>query len=569
LLTDVEIVERAMNAENSDKFLRLCQGDLSMHGGDHSRADEALIQFLCFYTPDNRQVARLFMMSKLAERDKAQRTDYVPRTIAYARTKLAQDLPPPVDATAIVERARAVAAAPAPALSTSAVDSPPPAPVPVVPVVFPPGLIGEIATYVLAAATRPVPEIALATAIATVAGIVGRNYNCSSPPTGLNQYILLLAKTGTGKESIQSSIDRLFAEVQKTVPSADRFLGPARFASGQALVKQFQNQPCFVSILGEFGDTLKQVTSQRANSAERALIQNLKDVYHKSGWNQMLRSTVHSDKDKNTANVHAPALTILGETAPEPFFAGLNEELIDGGFLPRFLVIEYTGDRPDRNVNATSSPPPELVQSVGNLVASVLQMEQNQSCTMVSPDVQATKLLDAFDKWIDGQMRGGNETTRQLWNRAHIKALRLSALLAVGVNPYEPVVVESMATWAIDMVKKDVSILLDRFARGDVGEGDAKIQADLTAVINKYMLNGNPRYAEFHSRGCISNRFLSQQTSNRPVFKNHRLGANIALKNALETMVEYGLLVRIDKKSTQEWFKTSSAVFGLGDQWGD
>jgi len=556
LLTDQEVIDRAMAAENADKFLALCQGDLSLHGGDHSRADEALIQFLCFYTPDNRQVARLFMMSDLAKREKAQRSDYVPRTIAFARMKIKEDQPPPLDVPAITERAKQVASPKA--------KKPAPANVPVS---FPPGLVGEIAKYVLASATRPVPEIALATAIACVAGIVGRNYNCSSPPTGLNLYILLLAKTGTGKESIQSSIDRLFAEVQKTVPPADRFLGPARFASGQALVKQFQAQPCFVSILGEFGDTMKRMTARGANGAEIALLQNMKDIFHKSGWNQWLRATVHSDKEKNTTNVHAPALTILGETAPEPFFAGLDEELISGGFLPRFLCIEYLGDRPDRNATATSKPPPELVQKTADLIASVLQMEQNQTCTMVHADAAGTKMLDDFDKWVDEQMRGSSETTRQLWNRAHIKALRLSALIAVGVNPYEPVVTPDLATWAIEMVRQDVAVLLDRFMRGDVGEGDAKLHADLVSVISKYMANGSPRYEEFHARGCVSSRFLQQQTANRAAFKKHRLGASKALEDTLAIMVKYGVLTLVDKKTAQDWFKTSSTVYALGDQW--
>jgi len=130
----------------------------------------------------------------------------------------------------------------------SAIDQEPIAPVQhVSPIEFPPGLLGDIARYSLAAAIRPVPEIALAAAIACMAGIVGRQYNISG--TGLNQYILLLAKTGTGKESVQSSIDRLFAEVSKTVPAAQTFLGPSRFASGQALNKRFQKQPCFVAFL--------------------------------------------------------------------------------------------------------------------------------------------------------------------------------------------------------------------------------------------------------------------------------------------------------------------------------
>ena len=137
---------------------------------------------------------------------------------------------------------------------------------------YPPGLIGEIARYAYAAAIRPVHEIALAGAIATLAGIVGRQYNISS--TGLNLYILLLARTGTGKESIASAIDRLFAEVHKTVPAAETFLGPSRFASGQALNKRFQKQPCFVSILGEFGDTMKRLSGPRANGCGDAWFQD-------------------------------------------------------------------------------------------------------------------------------------------------------------------------------------------------------------------------------------------------------------------------------------------------------
>lgn len=74
----------------------------------------------------------------------------------------------------------------------------------------PPGLVGEIAQFIYAQAPRPVPEIALAGALGMVAGIAGRAYNVSG--TGLNQYTLLLAPTGTGKEAIASGIDKLFRQ---------------------------------------------------------------------------------------------------------------------------------------------------------------------------------------------------------------------------------------------------------------------------------------------------------------------------------------------------------------------
>lgn len=573
-LTDAEVFERASNAENGDKFDRLCQGDLSDYGGDHSDADAALIQFLCFHSSDNNQVRRLFMMSRLADREKAHRPDYIPRTIAFSRTKLEQEKVPDVDATAIADRAR-IAALPAPASADNA--STPIAP-PSTPkarasydvephtVTFPPGLVGELAEYVMATAPRPVREIALATAIAMVAGIVGRNYNISN--TGLNQYILLLAKTGTGKESVQSSVDRLFLEVQKTIPPADRFIGPAHFASGQALVKTFQDRPCFMSVLGEFGHRLQAMAHPRANSAEKTLMAAMLDIFGKSGWGQMLRPSVYSDKEKNTAMVHAPAMTILGEAEPEGFFASLDENTISSGFLPRFLVIEYKGERPPRNRNAWAAPPAELITKVADLCNSVLTMEREATCSVVAVDADAMALLDKFDEHADEQMRGSSLVTQLLWNRAHLKAIRLAALIAVGVNPYASSVTADVAQWAIDMVAADVRTIQGRFEIGDIGEGDSKLHADLVSVITKYFGNKAPRaWAHYHAKGCIPGRCLQQMTASRAAFKNHRFGSSRALKDTLQTMVDFGTLVQIDKKSAKEWFNTGSAVYALGDNW--
>lgn len=570
-LTDAEVIERASNAQNGDKFDRLCAGDMSDYGNDWSDADAALIQFLCWYSTDNIQVHRLFMMTKLAERDKAHRPDYIPRTIAAMRAKIENDAIPPVDQDAILERAKAIAAAAHEAITPppAPVDSAPATPAPVIApardMTFPPGLVGEIAQYVLAASIRPVPEVALATAIATVAGIVGRNYNISN--TGLNQYLLLLAKTGTGKESVQSSVDRLFGEVQKTVPAADRFLGPAHFSSGPALVKQFQERPCFMSVLGEFGHRLKAMTHPRANGAEKTLMAAMLDIYAKSGWGQMLRSSVYSDKEKNTSIVHAPALTLLGETEPEGFFANLDESTISSGFLPRFTVIEYKGDRPARNRSAWTAPPAELVTRVADMCSTVLSMEQNATCTVVQVDAAALKMLDVFDEYADEQIRGSGEVNRQLWNRAHLKALRLAALIAVGVNPYQATVTHAEAQWAIDLVKRDVATLLDRFTKGDVGEGDSKLQNDLLAVIRKYLATGSERFEAYHTRGCVPLRHLQQATASRTAFRNHKLGSNRALKDTLAHLVEQGVLVQVAKKQTEEWFKTTSAVYAVGDQW--
>jgi hypothetical protein len=567
-LTDAEVVERASNAENGDKFDRLCAGDMSDHGNDHSVADMALIQFLCFYTPDNEQVARLFLMSVLGQRDKAQeRPDYVPRTIARARQMIANDAPPLVDLSAIVARARAMAEQSA---QPGIPDAPPPAPAnaPTHSMPFPPGLVGQVCEYAWTSSTRQVHEIALATGIAIVAGIAGRHYNVSTPATGLNQYMLLLAATGTGKEGIHSAADRLFHEVRKTVPSATDFLGPAKFSSGPALIKQFEKKPSFLSVMGEFGATVRTMTDPRGNGADRTLLQAMLDLYSKSGWGQMLRASVYSDSEKNTSEVMSPALTILGETAPEPFFDFLDESHIQSGFLPRFLLIEYKGDRPPRNRNAVTTPNADLVKGVADLITVVKQMEANGVCCTVGLAPAALALLDAFDEEVDGRMLGNKETIRHLWNRAHLKALRLAALLAVGVNPYQPEVSAEQASWAIDMVRKDVDVLLRRFVVGDVGEGESKQQADLVGVVKRFLVEkASDRFSDYVRRACIPKRYIQQSIANRPAFKRDKRGSTKALGDLLQEMVATGQLQVVPKAQTQEWFKTTSTVYCLGDLW--
>jgi hypothetical protein len=85
-LSDEELIEKAMNAENGDKFRRLWRGDTSLHDDDHSRADLALCCQLAFWTGrDERRIERLFDQSGLADRAKWQdRPDYRERTIAEA-----------------------------------------------------------------------------------------------------------------------------------------------------------------------------------------------------------------------------------------------------------------------------------------------------------------------------------------------------------------------------------------------------------------------------------------------------------------------------------------------------
>lgn len=83
-LDDSEIIELASRATSGHKFRALWSGDTTGYNSA-SEADLALANMLAFWTgPDSSRIERLFGQSALANRDKAQRPDYLARTVAKA-----------------------------------------------------------------------------------------------------------------------------------------------------------------------------------------------------------------------------------------------------------------------------------------------------------------------------------------------------------------------------------------------------------------------------------------------------------------------------------------------------
>lgn len=601
--TDDEVLNAATAATNGAKFLDLWQGDWQKHypGQSQSEADFALVDILAFYTQNRAQITRLFRQSALGVRDKAKRDDY----INYMVNKSFDRQLPPLDLEGLmvhlreaIERTNGGGEGPPPPASDDAsiaapglvanasnavatMTAPPPGVKTAIPV--PPGLVGEIAQFIYDTAPRPVMEIALAGALAFVSGVAGRAYNVSG--TGLNHYIMLIAPTGTGKEAIGSGINRLAEQIAWGPDGAHftymrQYIGPSQIGSGAGLLKWFERSKSFVTVLGEIGITLKRISHPNANSHEKQIMQVWLDLYNKSGAGDMLNPTAYSDKDKVGEPIPSPAFTMIGESVPEKFYEALDETMVSSGLLPRFTIMEYTGPRPPmneahRNVGAT----PGLLANCRAFLAKCHAINSAQSFKPmnVSFSVEARKLFDEFNDFADAQINSNNaEVVKQLWNRAHLKAMKLAAVVAVGNYWNAPVIDYTTAKWACDFVAHDIARLLARFERGDIGASvngfnDKQCHNDVIRFINQ-MVRCDAATAErkykvpptLHAMGIIPWRSLSLGTLQRASFRNSRLGATNALKATIQFMIDSGELRELGSKD-KEKFGTTQRCFAVND----
>ena len=544
---DNQLLQMAMDAINGGKFKDLWEGEWQRHYPSQSEADFALVDMLAFYSQNRVQILRMFRNSGLGQRPKALRADYCERMM----NRCFDNRPEPVNLEAMQAQLRKVFQKTQAKTVTKQVETvkeirkltqtiytPPP------------GLIGELATFIYSASPRPVPEISLAAAIGLLAGVCGKSYNISG--TGLNQYVLLLAQTGVGKEAIASGMGKIMASVEPTVPSCKEFIGPGEISSAQALIKYMDKKSsCFVSVIGEFGIMLQQLTGLRAQPSQVGLRRALLDLYNKSGKTDSSKPIIYSDMDKNTNVIKSPALTLIGESTPEVFYETLTEEMIREGFLPRFMTIEYLGKRPSLNENHQQAViPPRLVEQFGMLCAYALQLNNGNQVIDVEQKPDAYRCLKNFDTKCDDLINAtDNEVSRHLWNRGHIKALKLAGLLAVSTNYLKPVVTMDQALWAIRLVEADIKNLLNKFDAGDVGtpQNQNKQVKDLKKAFKWYLekpwndLKGYPgsTQASYNAK-VIPHSFLTAFCRSRASFKQDRIGPVQALKTLLFSLLESG-----------------------------
>lgn len=611
---DWYVLQTAFSASNADKFIALWRGRWQDLGfPSQSEADLALMSMLTFYSPSNDQCRRMFRSCALGQREKAQKDNrYLNATLTTIRQREERERSADLSAFAqsfqlkhkLQQQARSAEAVVAaqvrqlqngvPAQPTASpadfgtmpprtepplhmtgkgdpVTAPAPAEVTVASVApisqriqeagatglpWPPGFAGYIAQYIYQAAPRPVKEVAIVAALGLLAGICGKAWHI--PKSGLNLYVILIARSAVGKEAMHQGISEIIAACSKENPLFHKFIDFTEYASGPALTKACVGNPCFVNVSGEWGRKLKRLAQEDGrDGALQTLRTQMTNLYQKSGPQAIVGGIGYSTTDNNVASVAGVSYSMIGETTPGTFYEALTDSMMEDGFLSRFLVVEYTGLRPEPNQNAVTAPDDALRRALNAMATQADLMIAKNYSMLIDRNEAAAHMMADFERECDQRINGtDDESRRQMWNRASLKSLRIAGLLAVADNWMTPCITEQHVAWAQDVVKRDIAIMGKRLDSGDVGSGDNARERKLTTLMKEFLAAPVPASYKvpdaMRENMIVPRSYLQVRCSRLAQFTNHKQGANRALEEAIGAMVSAGYLMEVQRDKVVE-----------------
>jgi hypothetical protein len=420
------------------------------------------------------------------------------------------------------------------------------------PISWPPGVVGEIAQYIYSISPRPIMEVSIVAALGMMAGVCGRSYGI--PQSGLNLYIVLVGQSAIGKESLHGGPSAIINQLMTACPEASEFIDYSNFVSAPALTKAVAANPSFLNIFGEFGKTLQRMAAdERGESPVHQLRTVMTNLYQKSGPGSVFGGLGYSDKDKNVASVSGVAYSMIGETTPGTFYDSLTDSMMADGFLSRFTIVEYLGERPLQNKDLQKLLPPALVEHLITLYRTSSKTNKSSSTpTEVQMDSDAEEFLDVFNGKCDKEINStNNEGWRQMWNRAHLKVYRIAAVLAATDNPAFPVIVQDHVMWAYDLVMRDIKLMERKISSGDVGASDATRENKILALVTAYIRGPvSPSFGipeQMAKDGVIARKFLQINTQRTSCFTSHKLGQIASMDMSIRSLCDGGFLSEIPK----------------------
>jgi hypothetical protein len=153
-----------------------------------------------------------------------------------------------------------------------------------------------------------------------------------------------------------------------------------------------------------------------------------------------------------------------------------------------------------------------------------------------------------------------------------MKAMRLSALIAVGINKIDPVILPEYVKWSIDLVQNDIKLFSSKFEKGEIGKDshEVKQMADMIRVIIEYRDKDFEYVKKYdavkmlHKDNVITHGFLNSRLRQMSSFRKDKQGPTPAIKRTVLNLIDAGKLIDITSVQMLKDYKTAVKSYAIG-----
>lgn len=329
------------------------------------------------------------------------------------------------------------------------------------------GLLGEVSTWITSTAIVPVPELAMVSAIALLAGMFG-DRALGPTSSGINIFATTLLDTAGGKGHPPKRIRALADAVgrQGAVTNGD----PTSYAAMERMIRRNRST---VVVMDEFGITLQDVNSRHRNAPAASIRKFLLAIYDQANSSFDGRVYASAETKADDGPIKGPALTVLGMTTAETLYNGLSEASISDGFINRFVFA--TGSAPAEirppDLAAETKPPPRLVDRLRAAVGAFPRVAGNVAAIMEKATVPFAggQQGNAYARWAEVFMwqhdQAWNNVERSINGRAAENTIRLATIRAISRDPAAPEVTVDDVEWGWAIVHASIEVVTTGAAR--------------------------------------------------------------------------------------------------------
>jgi hypothetical protein len=367
----------------------------------------------------------------------------------------------------------------------------------------PGGVVSDVIDWIVSSSTRPSRELALAATIPFIGALIGRRF---ASPTDLrtNFYSVGLAGSGYGKDQARTQLKRLF-----TMAGLDSFAGPNRFMSASALRVAVMAKPSCLCMVDEFGGMMRQINDRGAGIHNQLIRSDLLEMF--SSADTYFQGAAYAGSP-TPEKLHNPNLCLYGTSTAEDFWGSVSSLNTTDGLLPRFLLFNAVGPKPDR-VTASRTVydvPDSVIEScralalAGRGTGNLSNVDGGAFAwkpTIVDYSADAAAELTRFERFIEERERDITSTSESapILNRAVEHAIKLALTVSVATTCEQPLITGHAMKWASELAWLSTCTMIEE-TRDRISDNSR--EADLKRILGHIKKAGQDGITE----GTIADR---------------------------------------------------------------